>query len=424
VTYNDTLQFLNGLQQFGWRLGLDNITALLDGMGNPHLRLKSVHIAGTNGKGSTAAILESIYRAAGYKTGLYTSPHLVEVAERIKISGEQISTARLSDYLKSHRHLIEKSGCTYFEVLTAVAFQYFADEAVDLALIEVGLGGRFDATNVIVPELSIITEIDLDHTDHLGRTLRQIAGEKAGIIKPLTSCLSGSNKKIVNSLLRAKCVENDSPLYLLNEMVQIVATRLDEYDSEFDVILPEKTLEGLNVSLAGEHQIKNAALAVAAAELLKRQMTVISETDIRQGLRNVHWPARLQTLSESPKIIVDVAHNPAGFRKLLSSIKRIYKYKRLLMVIGLLRDKDFRTIAELVGRAADVIVVTTPGSDRALPAPQLADEIMRYSRSFEVRPEIAHAFEHAIAIARDDDLICITGSHYVVGEFLKFHKKA
>ena len=421
---NDTLEFLNSLQRFGWRLGLENITKLLDEMGDPQRRFKSLHIGGTNGKGSTAAMLEAMHRYGGYKTGLYTSPHLQDVTERIKVNGRPISKNRLVQYLESHRERIQRIGCTYFEALTAVAFQCFADEQVDLTFVEVGLGGRYDATNVIVPLLSVITEIDLDHTEHLGRTIAQITQEKAGIIKPGVACLSGSGKKAVNAILRADCASKKSPFYAIGELCQSSASYLSEEGSTFDLILAEKRLSNLKTRMVGTHQVRNSSLAIAACELLRQQDFFLEEKSIRDGLKKTVWPARLQKLAESPKVVIDVAHNPAGMRELLHALTVIYRYDRLILVVGLLRDKDYKTISKMIGTRADFMVLTTPDSERALPAQQFADEISHYSSSYAIGPNVAQAFEVARKHSQQNDLICITGSHYVVGEFLKFYKNA
>ncbi len=419
----DTFQFLNSLLQFGWRLGLDAITGLLQQMGNPYLEFKSVHIAGTNGKGSTAAMLESMFRAGGFKTGLYTSPHLVEVTERIKVNGADIPKTLLAHYLERNRERMQRINCTYFEALTAIAFQYFADEQVDLAFIEVGLGGRFDATNVIVPQVSLITEIDLDHTDHLGRTIAQITKEKAGIIKAAVPCLSGSNKKKVNEVLRAACANQSAPFYVTKEICQIRNLRSSETDSEFDLIFAGRRFNNLKLSLTGDHQIKNAALAVSAAEVLRTQNIFLEEQALHRGLQAVAWPARLQKLQDSPKVIIDVAHNPAGIRALLRSLQQ-YENDRLILVIGLLRDKDYQAISKLIAKHADFIAVVTPSSERALPAEEFARALARYTSRWAVFTKVERAFEKATHVARETDLICVTGSHYLVGDFLKFYKKA
>ncbi len=421
---NATLKFLNNLQRFGWRLGLENISMLFSAMGNPHLKFKSVHIAGTNGKGSTAAMLESILRHSGYKTGLFTSPHLMDVTERIKVNATSISTDNLIIYLERIKDKIHAMGCTYFEALSAVAFQYFADEHVDLALIEVGLGGRFDATNVIVPVLSIITDIELDHTGELGRTKREIAAEKAGIIKTSVPCLSGSENQGVNTLFKKTAQEKYAKFYQLNEICTIYPQKMTERFSEFDLNCSGKQFNNLKVRLAGKHQLRNAAIAVASTEVLREQNMIIEEEGIKLGLSNCEWPGRLEKLQDSPKIVVDVAHNPAAIRKLIAALRILHQFTRLIIVIGLLKDKNYKTISKLIASTADFIFVTTPVSDRALCANILWKEISRTSDSSLHCPNNSEAFQSALAYSNKNDLICVTGSHHVVGEFLNFYKNA
>ncbi|MFQ5752714.1 MAG: bifunctional folylpolyglutamate synthase/dihydrofolate synthase, partial [bacterium] len=271
MTRNDTLKFLTNLQRFGWRLGLENISTLLAKMGNPQFRFKCIHIGGTNGKGSTAALLESMFRQAGYKTGLFTSPHLLTVSERIKVNGHPIAIEKLVSYVERLKDAIQTIGCTYFEALTAVAFQYFADVGVNLAFIEVGLGGRFDATNVITPVLSIITNIDLEHSEHLGWTKSKIAEEKAGIIKSEVPCLSGSKNQAVNAVLEKNAEQKHASFHKLADMCAIYPQKLTENFSEFNLIFSRNHYNQLKVGLVGRHQVQNVALAVAAVEILAQQ---------------------------------------------------------------------------------------------------------------------------------------------------------
>ncbi len=420
---NDTIKFLNNLQRFGWQLGLDNITRLLSEIGNPHLKFKSIHIAGTNGKGSTAAMLESIYRRAGYKTGLYTSPHLLEVNERIQINRVPISTEYLSFYIKRLQNQIASIRCTYFEALTAIAFQYFADVGVDLAVIEVGLGGRFDATNVIDPLLSVITDIDFDHIEHLGETKVKIAQEKAGIIKSGWPCLSGSDDEEVNAVFRNISKERNADFFELGHISSLHHVRLNEAFSEFDLVYQNKRYPNLKVGLAGRYQCKNASLAVAAAKILETGLPV-KEVDIYNGLREVRWRGRLEKLQGSPHIVIDVAHNPAAISAAINSLNEIYNHERLIFLIGLLADKDYAAIARLIAARADYIYVVTPKSERALPANQLGNEFARYTTSFEVCKNRQAGFQRALKHLQENDLLCVIGSHYVVGEFVKFYEQA
>ena len=418
----DTLEFLNNLQKFGWRLGLDNILKLLHGMGNPQTEFKSIHIAGTNGKGSTAALLESIYRHAGYKTGLFTSPHLLTINERIQINTLPIPMEKLISYVDKFKDDIERISCTYFEALTALAFRYFADSGIDVALVEVGLGGRLDATNVISPVLSIITQIDLDHTEHLGKTLTEIATEKAHIIKANVPCLWQSRNPEVSAVIGKYASEQNSQFNTLSEMCSVQTNRCTADFSEFSLTFADDKFENLKLQLPGSYQINNAALAVAATKILFENFNLTKE-DIYGGLRNVKWPGRLQKLKDRPKIIVDVAHNTAAVKAIMKDLKRIYQFDRLIVLVGLLNDKNFPEISNIIASATKFIFVVTPNSERALDGKLLCEELLKYSIQAVNCPNTETGFQKAISFANENDLICILGSHYVVGELLHFYKK-
>lgn len=419
---NDALKFLASLQRFGWKLGLKNVLGLLEQMGNPHLRFKSVHIAGTNGKGSTAAILESIFRQSGYKTGLYTSPHLLFPTERIKVDGLPIPLEKLKSYLDEFRDEIQTFGCTYFETLTALAFQHFAASSVDVAFVEVGLGGRFDATNVLQPELTIITEIDLDHMDYLGTTKESIAREKAGIIKAHVPCLSGSGTKKVQGILSDMSKSRKARFYDLKNICTIHHDNLGEEFSIFDLIFSDESYYNLKLNLAGKHQIKNAALAVAAIRILSKRNFKIEKEDIYKGLEGTCWPGRLQKLQNNPKIILDVAHNPSSMRMLVSALRSIYHYDRLIFLVGFLKDKNYRAMAKKLSSVADYVFIMTPSTDRALDGHRLGKEMAKFSSNFQVCENIKEAIQNVLSFCSKEDLICVTGSHYTVGEFLSVYK--
>ena len=418
----DTLEFLNNLQRFGWRLGLDKIVKLVNGMGNPQTEFNSIHIAGTNGKGSTAALLESIYRHAGYKTGLFTSPHLLTINERIQINAVPIPMEKLISDVDKLKDDIERINCTYFEALTALAFRYFADSGIDVALVEVGLGGRLDATNVISPVLSIITQIDLDHTEYLGTTLSEIATEKAHIIKTNVPCLWQSRHPEVSAVISKYAFQQNSQLNSLDEMCSVQTNVCTEDFSEFNLTFADDKFEDLKLQLPGSYQINNAALAVAATKILHEKFNLTRE-DIYGGLRNVKWPGRLQKLRDRPKIIVDVAHNTAAVKAIMKDLKSIYQFDRLIVLVGLLNDKNFGEISKIIASAAESVFVVTPNSERALDGRLLCEELLRYSVQAVYCPQMATGFQNAISSANENDLICILGSHNVVGELLHFYKK-
>jgi len=422
MSETNTLKILNNLQRFGWRLGLDKILKLLHGMGNPQTEFTSIHIAGTNGKGSTAALLESIYRHAGYRTGLFTSPHLLNINERIQINASPIPMEKLISYVDKFKDDIEGISCTYFEALTALAFRYFADSGIDVAFVEVGLGGRLDATNVISPVLSILTQIDLDHTEHLGETLTEIATEKAHIIKTNVPCLSQSRNPEVSAVIKRHAAERSAQLFTLNEVCSVKTLRCTEDFSEFNLTFTDEKFEDLKLKLPGRYQVNNAALAVAATKILRGKFSLRKE-DIGSGLRNVKWPGRLQKLQDRPKIVVDVAHNTAAVRALIKDLKSIYQFDRLVVLVGLLDDKNFPEISKIIASAAETVFVVTPNSERALDGQLLCEEFLKYSVQAVKCLDTEDGFQKAISYANGNDLICILGSHYVVGELLHFYKK-
>lgn len=421
MSKNETLTFLNSLQAFGWKLGLANITALLDKIGDPHKKLKCVHLAGSNGKGSTAVMLESILQQAGYRTGLYTSPHLVDVTERIRIDEKPVDFDLFSRSLLGMQADIREIGNTYFEALTAVAFQCFAEAEIDVAIVEVGLGGRFDATNVITPVLSVITQIDLEHTEHLGKTLSEIAFEKGGIIKKQIPCLIQSSPPEVSTVFQKICDERESALYR-SEMYTPSHVSLNENFSKFDLVSPKQRFEDLLLTLPGRHQLNNAALAVAATDLISPHFP-ISKEHVAAGLKSVVWPGRLQKVEEAPKIVLDVAHNAPAVRQVMEAIASIYDYARLLVIVGILKDKDYPQVARWLAEHADHIFIVTPTSERALEAREFAHAFRNYSVKSEVWCNVNEGVKRARSVATEEDLILVTGSHFVVGEFLELHEK-
>jgi len=415
----DYIKFLLDLRRFGMKLGLENITALLNHLGNPQERFLSVHIAGTNGKGSTAAILESILRAAGYRTGLYTSPHLVDMRERIRVNGEMISPSQMAHFTQILKPQLERLEGTFFEAMTAIAFAHFAQEGVEVAVIETGLGGRLDATNVISPLLSIITEIDLDHTQHLGTTKSQIAGEKAGIIKEGVKCIVVPRDPEVLSVIRNVCREKNAELIPLEDNVEVTNLVLKEDGTLFSLKTLSREYKDLTLPLPGRHQIQNASAAVLASELLWGQGFKVQEKDVRRGLAEVHWPGRLQLVRREPKVLLDVAHNPNGMRALVQALSEIYEFQRLILIMGVLETKDYVGMLKEIMPLCAVGIATRLKSPRALNPEALVAEMNKYSAEVRVCEDAVEGLSLALKAAHKEDLICVTGSHYTVGEILK-----
>jgi dihydrofolate synthase/folylpolyglutamate synthase len=423
-----TLDYLYGLQHIGIKLGLRNITTLLKLLDQPQNRFASVHIAGTNGKGSTAAFLSSILQAAGYKVGLYTSPHLIDFTERIKVNGEAIpafEVVRLTSTIKrlidNHPDFSPPGGAhpTFFEVTTALAFSHFADAGVDIAVVETGMGGRLDATNVLNPLVSIITNIGLEHQQYLGHTLGEIAGEKAGIIKPKGMVLSGVEGVEAQAVIKRECRARQASLYTLKPGFdwRLKAGNLEAQC--FDLHTPQGDYKDLCIRLLGDFQLGNAALAVGAVELLGRQGLTVTESAVRRGLATAGWEGRLQLVSRRPYMVLDGAHNPQAARALAAELPKLFKYNTLILVLGVLEDKDVAGMLNEWLDMADIFVLTRPDSDRAADPQFLLQSICpRNHGRVVIKKSIARALDHARDLAEPADLICVTGSLYTVGEAL------
>jgi len=418
----DTQKFLYSLERFGWKLGLENIRALLREIGDPQRSLRCVHVAGTNGKGSTAALLEALCRAAGLTTGLFTSPHLLDLRERIQIDRQPIPQQTLDAYVAAYKPTFQHYSSTFYEALTAIAFQHFYDRQVDIAIIEVGLGGRLDATNVIVPAVSVITEISFDHMAHLGPTLPAIAAEKAGIIKRGVPCIAQSHVPEVVRVLRTAADEKCAPFYVLSEHCSTTIRDLQPDGSVFDLSIDGTAFHDLRLTLSGEHQVRNAAAAALAFKLLNTHAHGPTADLLRSAWQNVAWPGRLQTVQTAPRVVLDVAHNVSAMRALFTSLQALYRYDRLWVLAGLLDDKQYRDIAEIISAYADEVFVVTPASDRALKAEVLARELKRHNATVHAFPDMASCCAAVMHTARPDDLVCVTGSHVTVGDFVIFHK--
>jgi len=402
--------------------GLARMNQLLDFLGNPQRRLRAIHIAGTKGKGSTAAMVASILRSAGASVGLYTSPHVLDVRERIMVDGQWIPEPRLTDHINTMYPYLQESlktsakyTPTFFEIFTAAAFLDFLEQRVDYAVFEVGLGGRLDATNVLHPIVCGITHISFDHTDKLGNTLTEIAGEKAGILKKDVPVVVAPQEGEALAAIEAKAREVGAPVSVVGREVVLRNGR-----TNFEVTTPLRVYRRLKVPLAGDHQRQNAATAVALAEVAcERTGRRLTAKAVREGLAAVRWRARIEVVAERPTVVVDAAHNVASVRALVSTLEKGFKFKRLLLVVGISGDKDIGGILrELVPRAA--LVVTTRSQSPRAAAPE---DLARQARAVAAVETVACPNPcEALALAREraapDDLVCVTGSFYVAGEVI------
>ena len=423
-TYQQAVDYLFSHRAKGMKLGLNNIRNLTERLKHPEHRFPSIHIAGTNGKGSTVAILESILREAGYKSGRFISPHLKDMRERIQIRGRSITKKQVVESLRRMKPHIEATGASFFEILTAMAFLHFSENKVEIAVLETGLGGRLDATNVVTPLLTMITEIGLEHTRILGKRLESIALEKAGIFKPEIPCISGATHWRAKKALLELAIKRNVPLYFFKELVRLSNLHLSEQMSQFDCDTGSSNYHDLTLRLIGKHQIHNAALALLAVEELRKQGWNIPEQAIRNGLKKVQWRARLELLQENPKILLDSAHNPMAIRTLVSALNTIFSYEQLILVFGVLKDKDYQKMFDQVAPLAEKIILTKPLSDRALDPHVLQHSSVVQGKQTEVIPNIQHAWTRALQLADKEDLVCGAGSIYFVGEVLRQWEKS
>lgn len=396
---------------------LDVIQALLSELGAPHNRYPTVHIAGTKGKGSVAAMLASILTAAGYRTGLYTSPHLHTYRERIRIDDRLISEAAVIDWVKQHRGRLETfEELTTFEVTTALGFDTFAQENVDIAVIEVGLGGRLDTTNVITPVLSVITPISLDHTDILGDTIAQIAHDKAGIIKPGVPAVTAPQPTDAMSAIQRAAEELEASLTVVGRDWTYTLTNM-HLDGQFvEIQNPMQETLHLWTPLIGMHEAANTAVAVAAVGELRRQWWSIDSAAIATGLRIVEWPGRTEVLGQSPWIIADGAHNGASAQCLLDTVDHLLGQRCIVLLFGASLDKKIDDMFDVLLPATHQLIVTQADHPRAAEPARLQEIARRYDRSAETSPTVAAALMRAVESAAENDLILVTGSLFVVAE--------
>jgi dihydrofolate synthase/folylpolyglutamate synthase len=411
------------------KFGLSNVSLLAEALGNPHLKIPCVHIAGTNGKGSTAAVLESILRTAGLRTGLYTSPHLERINERIRIDGSDISDEKFAAAWTRVHDTIERlladgkleAHPTYFECVTAMAFVAFAEAAVEFAVYEVGLGGRLDSTNIVMPQVAVITSIDFDHENFLGHSIAEIAGEKAGIIKPGVPVVSSVERPEARTVIAQRAHELNSPLVEIDAawQVEIAATSEGRYAAiAKSADTSSKLAAALKIEppLAGRFQIRNALAAATAAQLLSQRGFAVTTQAIEQGIRSARWPGRLERLAERPSVYLDGTHNPAGAKELLKFWQENFHGRRIFLIYGAMRDKAVDEIAGLLFPAADSVILTEPLQPRAISAPLLAEMTAHLARNSTIVRDPAQALEHAIAVAGPEDAIFATGSLYLVGD--------
>lgn len=405
----DPRAYLDSLKGRGIRPGLSSVRRVLGRLENPQDRYRSILVGGTNGKGSIAATLAAVLHAAGYRTGLYTSPHLVDFRERIRVDGAMIPENILCRLIGQVRR-VDDEGVTYFEFATVLSFLHFARRRVDVAVLEVGMGGRFDATNIVRPELAIISNVAMDHAAFLGPRLENIAWEKAGIIGRSSVCITAAKQAPVLAVIERACRDRNARLLRVGREIRIHVKR----DGLFDIQCPGLEMSNLALSLKGPHQRKNAACALGAVGVLRGRGFEIGEEAVRNGLATVHWEGRLETVGERPTVLLDGAHNPAGAAALKRSL-RLFSDKKLILVLGILADKDWRGMVRRLAPLAHQVILTLPPDDRALAPEVMAAEAMRWSDRVDVINDPREAVRRALKTAGRDGLVCVAGSLYLVG---------
>ena len=414
--YQQSLDYLYSLEKFGIIFGLTQVERILKAIGDPHQEVQAIHIGGTNGKGSTAAMMASILEREGYRVGLYTSPHLIRFTERIKVNGREIGKEEVAALSGWMREKIEEANIappfTFFDFSTAMALYYFKQKVVDLAILEVGLGGRLDSTNVVDPLLSIITNISKDHEAYLGKSLLKIAREKAGIIKPDRPLITAATQPHVLRLFSKICRERGSPYFRVGKEFRYVPAE----DGDFHYEGLHRKLWGLRLNLKGFHQIINATTALGALEVLEDLGYPVSIEAMVAGLREVDWPGRLEMVASSPKVVLDGAHNPAGALVLQKVLKKEFQYQHLILLIGVMKDKDIKSILHLLAPLANHIILSKPNNDRAAPPALLKKVLGKNGKKTEIIEDLKTAIERGLSITGPEDLLCITGSLYTVGE--------
>jgi len=420
MKFEESLKWLYGFEKFGIKLGLERISHIAEKLGNPQNNYKIIHVAGTNGKGSVCKFLASILTSGGYKVGIYLSPHLQRFSERIVVDNKEISDDEFVSLVDKIKPIVDEmikndNTPTFFEIVTAIAFQYFSDKGVDFAVIEVGLGGKYDATNIVEPVVSVITNISLEHIDILGKTIKDIALQKAGIVKDdvaVVTATKGDALKVIKNVAK----ERRGPVYVIDER-RWKRIYCDAEGQEF-VVNGDLTDYSVKTTMLGKHQGENIALAVVSIENLQMNGVYIPETSIKDGVAKAANPGRLEVVKHEPLILLDGAHNPDGMRTLRTTLDEDFDCYKLILVLGILSDKDIPSMLSIIAPTADTIVVTKSHNSRACEPSKLKEMIEKsgYKKKVVVKDWIPDAVKYAESIAKKNDLICVTGSLFTVGE--------
>lgn len=413
-SYKETLRKLYSLQKYGIKFGLSKTANLMRAFGSPHEGKSYIHLGGSNGKGSVGAMMESILMACGLKVGFYVSPHLVRFTERFRINGREMAPEEVTAIAREVMDITDPhEPPTFFEFTTAMALLYFARQETDISIMEVGMGGRLDATNIILPLVSIITNISHEHQDFLGPRLLDIAAEKAGIIKKGVHVVTAATQPSVVALFRSICEERQAPFWRVGRDVRYRRT-----GSEFNYYGLHRNLKNLEISLKGRHQYRNAALALAGLEILGQKGYDVPSTCIQAGLQSTIWPGRMHIVSKNPHIILDGAHNPKATKTLADSIRDGFSYDRIIVVLGVMADKDIKGIIQAIAPIADHVIFTKPDYYRAAEPEVLFSQGYSLGVRGQIIPTLPRAIDKAKAMAGPRDVLLVCGSLFTVGEAL------
>lgn len=439
MTYEEALAYMDWLTQLGWQPGLERFAEFCKRLGNPQDGFRSIHVAGTNGKGSTTAMIAGILRHAGYRTGMYVSPYVYDIRERVQINDRMIPEEDFTRLVEFMIPYAEELGATQlghpteFEVKTALGFLYFAEQNVDFAVLEVGLGGRLDATNIVTPVVSVITSIGLDHTDRLGATISEIAFEKAGIVKQRGHLVTAVADPAAFGVIRSICLDRDSVLWQVapydgSEGRFAVRPIRPEDTTSDPAALPAERMpllavdgvyrryEGLEVGMRGTFQYANAAAAVGVVEALTEHGVEVPEEAVRAGLRDAWMPGRMQVIRSNPHVVLDGAHNRSAASALAAAIEVEFDYDRLILVMGMVTGHSIAEVVAVLAPMADVLIATAASNPRAMPAESIAEAAEGLVPEIETVDRVADAFVRATELASPGDLVVVTGSFYVIGE--------
>ncbi len=418
MNYCESLEYLYGFEKFGIKYNLENITKILNSLGNPQRNFRTFHIAGTNGKGTVAAMINSLLTEAGHRTGLYTSPHILDFRERIIACSTMISKSYVTKFLNEYKPLFDKIKPTFFEITTSLAFKYFSDKKIEFAVIETGLGGRLDSTNVLMPEASIITGISYDHMQYLGDTLEKIASEKAGIIKKNIPVIHSKMKKNISDVISQKAAAMDSQEIISDKIIKIEIKKTFRSGMTFDLFTKGIAIRNISTPLTGVYNKSNFANALAAF------LQVYPKPDakiIRKGFKNViensGFHGRFETICNKPAVILDCAHNPDAITNLINNLKSL-NCRKLFIVFGMMKDKDFGKCINMLEKLDAEIILTHPGYERAA----MPDELLAKAKNknkFVIRYKVSDAAEYALAKATKSDAVLAAGSFFLISDFLK-----